>query len=252
MSSRAAAKRDDDLRERSLAHARNLVQQLESDNSEEADRIINELSSIRDNDIYQKIGKLTRDLHEKINSFINDTSWHVSMQEDISDTKDRLDYVIKLTEKSAHKTIASIEHSMPLVDGMGERAQELVDQWQDLKQKEESKEDTHVLSNDTNEFMLRVIEQTKITHGDLSDILMAQSYQDITGQVIQTIMNMVHELEKNLLAIMQTSSMGVDVVSQKNIKKNSHGNGPAIPGAQKKDVLNSQDDVDDLLSTLGF
>lgn len=244
MSGEASAKADDDLQARSLAYARDLVKQIEKGNWEDADRIISALGSIRDNDLYQEVGRLTRGLHEKINGIIDDTRMCTITQEEIPEAKGRLDYVIKLTEKSAHNTLALVEHSIPVIDGLGADALELNEQWQQLKRppKEINVQD----------FLQLVIDETKTVHSDLTEIVMAQSYQDITGQLIQRVMDILHDVENSLLNIMQASSNNKNDSPKPDAKQTNNGYGPAIPGVQNRDVLNNQDDVDDLLSTLGF
>lgn len=252
MSTNMSVNPDDAIAE-NLEQARDLVRQLELGNSDEANIIINQLSTRRDNDLYQEIGKLTRALHENINGSIDDSRMRVIMQEDIPDAKDRLDYVIKLTEQSAHNTLASVEHGMPAIDSLSSRAQDLEKKWQDFMTTPKDVAVFRSLATENADYLQSVIKDTKTIHSYFSDILMAQSYQDITGQVIQHVLNMVHEVERSLVDIIQASSRVVGAEPQAGEKKNSHGHGPAIPGAQKKrDVLNSQDDVDDLLSTLGF
>lgn len=253
MSGEASAKPDDDTLAINLAQARDLVHQLESGNSDEANIIINELSTRRDNDLYQEIGKLTRALHENINGSIDDSRMRTIMQEDIPDAKDRLDYVIKLTEQAAHNTLASVEHGMPVIDRLSTHADELEKKWKDFMTSPTDAAAFRSLATDNNDFLQSVIDETKVLQSYFSDILMAQSYQDITGQVIQNVMKMVQEVELSLVDIIQTSSRVATTSPQVDSNKNSHGHGPAIPGAsRKRDVLNSQNDVDDLLSTLGF
>lgn len=236
----------------SIDAAKALVKHLESGNNEEANRIINKLSGNRDNDLFQEIGKLTRVLHEKIHSPIDDNRMQVIMRDDIPDARERLDYVIKLTEQSAHNTLASVENGMPVVDGLSDRAHELKKQWQDFMASPKDVGVFRSLAIDNSDYLQRVMDESKIVHSHLSDILMAQGYQDLTGQVIQHVMNIVQEVEQNLVDIIQTSSQVTGVAQESGTKKNNNGYGPAIPGANDGTVLNSQDDVDDLLSTLGF
>lgn len=253
MSSEVSATSKDEQDSTCLANARELVRQLELGNSEEANLIINELSTRRDNDLYQEIGKLTRALHNNLNGPIDDSRMRIIMQEDLPDAKNRLDYVIKLTEQSAHNTLSSVEHGMPVVDRLRERAQDLEKQWQDFLSTPKDVSVFRSLATDNCDYLQSVVDEAKTIHTYFSDILLAQSYQDITGQVIQHVLNMVQEVEHGLVGIIQASSQVVGSSPQEDEKKNSHGHGPAIPGAQKKrDVLNGQDDVDDLLSTLGF
>lgn len=252
MSVEVTAKSGDDVCAQSLVQARELVRQLEAGNGDEADRIISELSNIRDTGLYQEIGKLTRELHEKINDFIDDSRLRTLTQEEIPDARDRLSYVIELTEKSTHSTLESVEHAMPVVANMASRAKELKAQWQGFIQNKQGVDIFRTMISDLDEYLQQVIDETGGVHADLSDVLMAQSYQDITGQVIQRVISLVQTVEQSLVGIIQTTSKRMDTESQKAADKDSSGHGPAVPGVTGGDIMNSQDDVDDLLSTLGF
>ena len=247
---------DEALHNSSLVHARNLVQQLEAGEKDEADKIINELCKMRENDLYQDLGKLTRELHETLNSFHDDASLNLLMEEDLPDARKRLDYVVELTEKSVNETLTSVETCIPISDNLGERAQKLHDQWQELMSKTITMEEFRHLTIDLDEFLKEVVDGSKEVHGHLSDILMAQGFQDLTGQVINRVINLVQEVEGSLVSMIKITSqrIGGEIVTKIDTKDNS-GYGPSIAGVAANDAndsLNNQDEVDDLLSTLGF
>ncbi len=132
------------------------------------------------------------------------------------------------------------------------------------------------LSEEMTAFLHLVSSSSKKISSDLNEIMMAQNYQDLTGQVIQKVSTLVQEVEKNLLTLLQLGNKlltdktslnkasgyeQVEVVAtniargdkaEDDQKQNNLGYGPAVPGVSKGDVLHSQEDVDDLLSSLGF
>ena len=241
------------LHESSLSFAKDLVEKLEAGEHSEADLIINELCKTRENDLYQNIGKLTRELHETLNSFHDDADLGALMEEDLPDARKRLDYVVELTEKSVNETLESVETCMPVSDGIGGRAQELHTRWQTLMNKTISMEEFRVLTIELDEYLNDVVEDSKKVHGHLSDILMAQGFQDLTGQVINRVISLVQEVEDSLVSMIRITSQAMDGnVEKKEAANDNSGYGPAVAGIAANDVLGSQDEVDDLLSTLGF
>ena len=98
---------------------------------------------------------------------------------------------------------------------------------------------------------------------NLNDILLAQDYQDLTGQVIKRVTQLVTEVESNLLKLVLMASQvdrfaGIEhdraaILAEKNPQKyTAQGEGPQIHADKREDVMSGQDDVDDLLSSLGF
>jgi len=81
-------------------------------------------------------------------------------------------------------------------------------------------------------------------------VLLAQGYQDLTGQIIRSVMKLVGELE---LALANLARLSGDVVEHATMGDNpSAGQGPAVPGVSKGDHASGQTDVDALLSGLGM
>ena len=103
-------------------------------------------------------------------------------------------------------------------------------------------------------------DSTKLT-GLLTEVLMAQGYQDLTGQIIRRVIELVKEVEDNLV-YMLTMFGGVDpkdgleIVEKPNNFENEadtvKAEGPILNADSREDVASNQDDVDDLLSSLGF
>lgn len=260
MSDNAPAKAEDELWAINLEYARDLVRHIEAGNYSEAECVLNELSDSRNNELYQQIGKLTRELHEKINSFVDDSRLLAIMQEEIPDARDRLNYVIKMTEESAHNTMAVVENSMPVIDSLGQRAGEIKGQWHEFVRDKKDVDVLRSLIDDLDEYLQRVIDESETIHNDLFDVLLAQGYQDLTGQVIQRVIDLVHSLEQSLLGIIKVSGQQINTEhvktrnaeKKKDDEKDNSGHGPVVPGVTGGDVMTNQDDVDDLLSTLGF
>ena len=241
---------DTDVRER-LVLARQLVEQLESGNEQAAQQTIDSLARIRETELFRELGVLTRDLHEALKSFQADS--HLSaIANDIPDARERLRHVIELTEHAAHRTLTAMESGLPMADELADQARELSGQWQRFLRREICVEEFRDLSREVDAFLNRVQTDGSQLHSLLSDALMAQDYQDRTGQIIRRVIALVQEVEDGLVKLVRISGRKMSAeVSQHAYGVDLRGHGPAIPG-QGDDVVRDQDDVDDLLSSLGF
>ena len=242
-----------------LALARQLVEQLESGSAEAAQQTLDSLARIRETELFRELGVLTRDLHEALKSFQADSRLSV-IANDIPDARERLGHVIELTEQAAHRTLTAIESGLPLADELAGQARELGGQWQRFLRRELCVEDFRELSREMDAFLNRVQTDGSQLHSLLSDALMAQDYQDRTGQIIRRVIALVQEVEDGLVKLVRISGhrMSAEAATAADERAAQHtqgndrrGHGPAIPG-QSADVVEDQDDVDDLLSSLGF
>ena len=222
---------------------------------------INRLHGSMQNDtgstLFQQVGQLTRELHDSMKHFMQDSQIVNLMQEDMPDARARLNHVIELTEKSAHDTMTAIEHSNPLIALLQQRAAELRQELQQitgrLKQEDRLDSGLGFLSDELDAFLTRLESDGKKIATDLNAIMMAQGYQDLTGQIIQRVISLVQDVEQNLVGLLQ---LGIEsgqaaAKSDDTAEADRIGHGPAVPGSNNGRCA-SQDDVDDLLSTLGF
>ena len=256
--------------------AQDYITQLQLGENQQAENLLQEINQLNtkpsDQDLYSRVGKLTRDLHDSMSSFMNDTRIHMMTNEDMPDARQRLQHVVDLTEQSAHTTMTLIENSNPLLSQLRERATVLQQQLHSYKNKQrvnntlsndkpgdagQERNGSMYLNEEIDAFLHLVSSSSKNITKNLNEIMLAQNYQDLTGQVIQRVSTLVQEVENNLLILLQsgneqiaTEQLDVNIKSKEN--KNNRGYGPAVPGVSKGDVLHSQEEVDDLLSSLGF
>lgn len=253
-----------DLESTLKSNALELVDSLEQGNFGKAVQLINELNKVRDRGLYHEVGKLTRELHNAIVNFQIDPHMpHASELSQIADATERLNYVVTMTERAANRTMDLVEQSAPLVNDMASEAQALSGDWARFMRREMSAESFRELAKRIELFLARSERDSSKLSGHLNDILLAQDYQDLTGQVIKRVTQLVTEVESNLLKLVLMASQ-VDSFAgiqhdhtelraefEKN-KDPSRGEGPQIHADKRDDVASSQDDVDDLLSSLGF
>ncbi|WP_236185929.1 protein phosphatase CheZ [Pseudomonas juntendi] len=245
-------------------HAQELVESLERGRFGEAVQLIHELNQTRDRGLYQEVGKLTRELHSAIVSFqIDPTIPQAEEVSQITDATERLSYVVKLTEGAANRTMDLVEASTPVLNDLASEAKALSTDWQRFMRREVAAEEFRDLVKRVDSFLTHSVEGNRKVAGHLNDILLAQDYQDLTGQVIKRVTNLVTEVESNLLKLVLMASQvdrfaGIQhdhdqLRAEKDREKHpTRGEGPQIHADKREDVVSGQDDVDDLLSSLGF
>ena len=96
------------------------------------------------------------------------------------------------------------------------------------------------------------ITDSELLNTKLNDIIMAQGYQDLTGQVLYKITDLLQEVEENLIGLLKVFGQHQDDVVVERIDNCTEADGPVVPLSKLHDVVAGQDEVDDLLSSLGF
>lgn len=236
-----------------LQLAKSLVSHLEAGNEQRAFSTIAELAGFRDSMLFKEVGRLTRDLHNAINSFVMDARLADIAQTEMPNAAERLRYVIAATEQAANTTLGAVEESLPMADSLRSAAQHLAEQWARFNSRQLSMEDFRDLSGDLSSFLAVAQTDSQALHDKLSEVLMAQSYQDLTGQVIRKVITLVDDVEKKLVELIRLSGHRTETAYVRGSEQEDKApHGPVVPGVDTGDVVNGQDDVDDLLSSLGF
>ncbi|MEM6998376.1 MAG: protein phosphatase CheZ [Pseudomonadota bacterium] len=232
-----------------LSLAKSLVTSLENGEQNQADQLINNLVNQHESVLFQEIGKLTRQLHDTMENFRNDNMIVEIAEERIPNARERLTYVIDKTEESAHKTLNAVEEALPVATELQTKGTIMHANWNRFTRREMSVEEFKEMSKQIESFLTNVEEDSKYLNEKLSDIMMAQDFQDITGQIIRHVITLVQDMEEGLVGVIKRSSTG-KLKQDKDIDIKAEG--PQVNQEENPNVLSGQDDVDDLLSSLGF
>lgn len=170
-------------------------------------QLIHELNQTRDRGLYQEVGKLTRELHSAIVNFQIDPNMPQAEEvSQITDATERLGYVVKLTEAAANRTMDLVESATPVVNSLADEAQTLSADWGRFMRREVGAEEFRELARRVDGFLSRSSTDNRAVSSNLNDILLAQDYQDLTGQVIKRVTQLVTEVESNLLKLVLMAS----------------------------------------------
>lgn len=239
-----------------LAHAEALVREMQAGNETQVTNLLSLINTAREEGIYHEVGKMTRQLHDSLNSFTRETRLDELTEDEIPDARARLRHVITLTQKSADRSLSAVEKTLPTCDQLSERIAKLGSSWQDFKRREMSIDQFRALSEELEAFFTDAEQDTVDIRSGLNEIMMAQDFQDLTGQIISRVIELVEEVEGNLVELVRITGTKFSGTEEKNSGKDKKPDieaaGPAIPGVGKSDLVSGQDEVDDLLSSLGF
>ena len=236
-----------------IGQTRELLAHLENNEIEDAQELINSFSSSGDEDLFKEIGKLTRNIHEALSNFQMDSRITDLAASEIPDAKERLNYVIEKTEQAANKTMDKVESCTARSVSMAKESDELLVEWKKLYNRELEPGDFRKLSDRIEKHLQKNKNDADNLHSELTEVLMAQDYQDLTGQVIRQVITLVQDVEESMVHIIKMFGSMDGYNAAKNrvvIKKGVEG--PAINADKRNDVVQGQDQVDDLLSSLGF
>ena len=232
-----------------LSLAKSLVSNLEQGNSSEVDHILKNLLNQHESMLFQEVGKLTRQLHDSLGIFRDDERISHLAENRIPDARERLNFVIDKTEESAHRTLAAVEEALPIASDLAANGTAMHEEWNRFTRREMNVDEFKEMSKRISSFLASVESDAKQLNKGLSDIMMAQDFQDLTGQIIRQVISLVQDLEENLVTVIKKTGR---VVNSSEGEKNITAEGPQINQEDNPEVMSGQDDVDDLLSSLGF
>lgn len=238
----------------SLEEAKALVAALESGDNQTANEIVMGMAAPEQKELFAEVGKLTRQLHDSLSNFQLDPKIANLATDDIPDAKERLSYVMSMTEQAANKTMDAVDSSLPLADKINNDITKLKPEWDRLMQRQLELGEFKALCYSVNEFMQTAEKDAAQIHLYMTEIMMAQDFQDLTGQVIKRVIELVKEVEDSLIHLLtvfgEPSKESVNEV--KAAVDNNGAEGPIIDAENREDAVSNQDEVDDLLSSLGF
>lgn len=197
--------------------------------------------------VFNRIGVMTRQLHDTLRELGYDRSLQEAAHA-IPDARQRLTYIAEMTEQAASKVLNATDIAKPIQDRTEAAARALQARWDRLYANQMSPEEFRVLAGETRGFLGDVAQGSRETGAQLMEIMMAQDFQDLTGQVIKKVVDLAQGLEKQLLQVL-IEAMPAE---RKAEAPDTLMNGPVINAVGRDDVVSSQEQVDDLLESLGF
>jgi chemotaxis protein CheZ len=194
-------------------------------------------------DVLVDLRRVTHDLHAALERFRVDSRLVTYAEKEIPDARARLEHVLKLTDDAAHRTLDLVEQSIPLADRTARAAQALL---------ASTGADPRSSHAELAAFLSETGARMEAVRENLSAVLLAQGYQDLTGQIIRGVMKLVGELEHALGDLVRLSAGASGPAAVRAADTTSRGFGPVVPGVEHGAHVDGQQDVDALLSDLGM
>ena len=191
-------------------------------------------------DVHHKIGQLTRQLHDSLNELGYADKLRGSMGE-LPDAQSRLSYIARLTGEAAEKVLNRVEQAKAQHDYIAAETRRVVNSLV-------ADPVAAVAKGEIFNFLTDVERVTKEADAHLTEIMMAQDFHDLTGQVIARVVQLAGTIEEQLLGLLLQSAPS----GQPGQDHAYELAGPVVDGDGRTDVVNDQQQVDDLLASLGF
>lgn len=198
-------------------------------------------------EVLARIGQMTRGLHENLRALGFDKLIEKAAHE-MPTARDRLSYVARMTEQAAQRVLNATDAATPLQENIDAGANKLAQAWQSVLQTPFSEERYRAMAESTLTYLGQARSDAGQTKQELLTIMMAQDFQDLTGQVIKKVTELAHGLEQQLVQLL------IDYAPPEVRREagSSLLNGPQINPEGNPDVVADQEQVDDLLDSLGF
>ena len=251
-----------------LARKQALMASLQGDDMAAVADHIHQINQARDETLYFEVGRLTRALHNALRDFHLEIGLDGNAEakhelSEMVDARSRLNYVIGMTEDAANQTMDCVDEAAPMVQQLVEESGTIHADWKAFQTRSGGADDgSRALFERIDQLLQRISNDGKGIHTRLTDILMAQGYQDLSGQVIKRVIELVSDVEQSLVRLVKLASNVEEVAGIKHSgsqhkgepveKQRIRAEGPQINQQNNQNVVSGQDDVDDLLSSLGF
>lgn len=197
---------------------------------------------------FNRVGQMARQFHDALLGLGYDKLIEKTVTA-LPDATDRLAYVATLTELAACRVLNATDIAKPAVSELAAAGSRLGGQWDQVYANQLSVAEFQALAGATREYLQTALPQRlAVVDGQLMEIMMAQDFQDLTGQVIKKIVALAQDMETQLMGLL------IDIMPELKRTEAVTGllNGPVIRAEGRSDVVTTQGQVDDLLESLGF
>jgi chemotaxis protein CheZ len=191
-------------------------------------------------EVVQQIGSITRLLHDTMSQLGVMPKLQIA-SDGLPDARSRLTYIATKTAEAANKVLTSVDQAKEDHSHISEATRTIAAALV-------ADPVRAVASGAVLNFVKEVEARTARIDNHLTDIMMAQDFHDLTGQVVAKVVALANDLEDSLLKLL------VSVVPPEQREKVDPNvlNGPVVNPEGRADVVSNQGEVDDLLASLGF
>ncbi len=227
-----------------------LAAALEREDDASFGAALDDLLHSRRPELLGELRDLTVNLQVALERFRLDARLADFAEKEIPDARQRLAHVLKLTDEAAHRTLDLVEQSGPPADRTARSAETLAGSWTRFRTRKIELREFHEMLKRMDAFLPAARADSELIRRNLGEVLLTQGYQDLTGQIIRGVIELVRELETALVELARLSGAAPQPADTS--AHPARGHGPAVPGVTQGAVASGQQDVDALLSGLGM
>jgi len=217
---------------------------------------LDQIVHLREKNLFVELRKLTTGLQSALERFQFDSRLTNLAEKEMPDARSRLEYVLKLTDAAAHRTLDLVEQSGPIAERTKQAARELMEMRQRFRTGGVTPQEVPVMFERVDVLLTTAQVDNESIRQNLAEVSIAQGYQDLTGQIIRGVMKLVVELEVTLGELVCLSADHGDAdkssTPSEADKHRAQGYGPRVPGVDHGPAAHDQNDVDSLFSGLGL
>jgi chemotaxis protein CheZ len=218
-----------------------------------------DVPAIAPGEVHQRLGHLTRTLHDALRELGYDKELQ-GTRDQLPDARDRLTYIARVTGEAAEKVLNAVDRARSVQEQMTATANDLRTRWLAVaayaaRDAARTTPAGRELIEQTCAFFAGVDSHTEATKAILTDIMLAQDFHDLTGQVIRKVVTLAQSMEEQLLKLLLETTppeQRKKVETQAPVGSTERLDGPVVNAAARSDVVTDQAGVDDLLASLGF
>lgn len=205
---------------------------------------LSDVPLVAGSDIHKSIGVLTRQLHDALNG-LGLTDKVKALAGELPDAKSRLSYIARLTGDAAEKVLNQVDQAKTQHDFIASETRRIAALI--VKDPVAAVAKGHVMN-----FLTDVESATLQADQHLTEIMMAQDFHDLTGQVIAKVVSLAANIEEQLIQLLIQTAPPVAIAKAPVAVRRPALSGPVVNPEGNPDVVTGQSEVDDLLASLGF
>ncbi len=207
----------------------------------------------RDTALLAELHDLTCNLRTALERFSFESRLNDLAEKEMPDARQRLGHVLKLTDSAAHRTLDLVEQSCPPAERIADEAAGLGQVWARFRARQITPDEFRAMLPRMDAFLESARTDSEAVRANLAAVLLAQDYQDLSGQIIRGVMTLVAEVEKTLAELTRLARGGPGTTLRAPDESATRSSGPAVPGVDPDaTIVNDQQAVDALLSRLGM
>jgi chemotaxis protein CheZ len=219
-----------------VENVQNFLEAILEGDIEKAERCIKRFSGFDGKDLYVEVGKITRKLHNSLREFQNNITPRLKSLpvDQLPEASDKLQWVIQKTEEAASQTLNLVEKHL----GYQDKTTKVINHLEKVLN------DRQGVTEEDRQAIAHLKDMNQELPKDLMEIMIAQDFQDLTGQIIKKVIQLISDIEKQLVKIVTIFGLQIESGAKEDLE------GPQIK--QQEGVASDQSEVDDILKGFGF